>query len=237
MANVRKSRTQQVLGRWDRSFRWSMVASVVLHFLLILLFQETRPVPRVDYAAAGAETGDEQAAAGGGMELLTLVIEQPPPAPEAEPVPEVPVPVPVEVPEPVPDPVREPERSTSGQGSTSAAGQGTGESTGAGTQTGTGTGAGGDAEGGSGIITAPSPRGLILPPSDRPGSVRGRTVTVYVFVDPRGGVVRDSTRLNPSTGDSRFDDRLRQQAADWKFRPATQRGQAVAAWFPYTITF
>jgi len=48
-------------------------------------------------------------------------------------------------------------------------------------------------------------------------------------------VVADSTRLAPSSGDSKFDERLRRQAAEWVFNPAKKGGQPVAEWFRYTI--
>lgn len=233
-----KSRSQEYWRQWDRTYRVGFVVSVILHILVIFLFRTEITIPPLDYAAAGEEAGDFNAAAGGGMEMIAYQVVQPPPAPE-----EVVEPVPVE-PEPEPDvpppedppeePVREPSQTT---GQTSAAGQGQGQDDGPGTDRGTGQGDAGTAEAGTGQVTAPTPRGLILPPSDRPGSVRGRTVTVYVFVNPVGTVVRDSTRLNPTSGDSRFDNRLKQQAAEWRFRPATLDGQPVAAWFPYTITF
>lgn len=86
------------------------------------------------------------------------------------------------------------------------------------------------------MVTPPAPRGLILPPSDRPGKVRGKEVTVWVFVTETGTVVADSTRLLPPTGDSKFDDRLRRQASQWVFQPARRAGEAVAEWFRYTIT-
>jgi outer membrane biosynthesis protein TonB len=231
------SRSQAHWRRWDRIFRRSLVASVLLHALLVWLFRESHPVPQVEFGAAGPEADDDRAAAGGGMELITLVEARPPAEPEPEPVPVEPVPVPVEVPREVPPPPEEPVRASSqSTGQTASAGEGRGRDAGPGTERGTGAGDGGSAESGRGV-SAPVPRGLILPPSDRPNSVRGKTVTVYVFVDVRGGVVRDSTRLDPSTGDSRFDNRLKQQAGEWRFRPATQAGEPIASWFPYTITF
>jgi hypothetical protein len=105
-----------------------------------------------------------------------------------------------------------------------------------GTETGTGRGDGGTGESGLNRIAPPSPRGLILPPSDRPSKVRGKTISVYVFVTDRGMVVGDSTRLNPGSGDSKFDTRLKRQAAEWVFHPAQRDGRAIAGWFEYTIT-
>jgi hypothetical protein len=122
-----------------------------------------------------------------------------------------------------------------GTAMTGGAGEGTGSKTGPGIAGGTGQGDGGDAESGRYRLTPPTPRGLILPPSDRPGKVRGREVVVYVFVTDRGRVLSDSTRLAPSSGDSKFDDRLRRQAAEWVFNPARKAGQPIAEWFRYTI--
>jgi hypothetical protein len=55
-------------------------------------------------------------------------------------------------------------------------------------------------------------------------------------VDDGGRVIADSTRLRPPTGDTRYDQQLRNQAAQWLFEPARRGGQPVAAWFEYTIT-
>jgi outer membrane biosynthesis protein TonB len=85
-------------------------------------------------------------------------------------------------------------------------------------------------------VVPPAPRGLILPPADRPGKVRGKEVEVWVFVTAGGAVVADSTRLSPSSGDSRFDERLKKQAAQWMFQPARREGRAVAEWFRYVLT-
>ncbi|NIP60097.1 MAG: hypothetical protein GWM92_17380, partial [Gemmatimonadetes bacterium] len=64
----------------------------------------------------------------------------------------------------------------------------------------------------------------------------GTEVQVWVFVDERGRVVPDSTRLRPPTDDRAFNRRLVEEAAQWVFEPARQGGEAVAAWFPYTIS-
>jgi len=149
-------------------------------------------------------------------------------------------------PEPVPEPAPQPDPGRSQEpaqepsqplGQQTGAGEGRGSETGPGTETGTGRGDGGTDEEGASRVSAPSPRGMILPPTDKPSRVKGMTVTVYVFVAPNGSVVSDSTRIAPSTGDSRFDRRLRDDAAQWKFKPGMQDGRPVAAWFPYTIEF
>jgi hypothetical protein len=75
---------------------------------------------------------------------------------------------------------------------------------------------------------------MIIPPAN--DELRGTTVEVWVFVDERGRVVPDSTRLNPPTRDRDFNRRLIREAAEWVFRPAMQAGEAVASWFPYEIS-
>jgi outer membrane biosynthesis protein TonB len=218
--------------RWDRALRLSLGVSVLVHVLLILLFRQAVVVPEVPVSAAGERAGDPQAAAGGGMEVIAYVEVTPPPVPEEQ------VPVPVPVPDaPQPPPVeREPAQAPRGPlGQAPSAGEGRGPETGPGTDTGTGRGDGGTGDEGTSRVTPPTPRGLILPPSDRPASVKGRQVTVYVFVTERGTVVPDSTRLAPGSGDARFDARLRRQAAEWVFNPARRDGRPVAEWFQYMI--
>lgn len=228
-------RTEVQLRRWDRVFRRSLLASVLFHVLLVFLFRQSVVIPEVQTAAAGERAGDPEAAAGGGMEVITYQLQAP--APEPEPAVPEPVPVPSD-PQPEVEPQEEPSREPSQPlGQDAGAGEGRGTQTGPGTETGTGRGDGGTSEEGLNRVTAPSPRGMILPPSDRPSRVRGMTVTVYVFVAANGAVVPDSTKIAPSTGDSRFDRRLRDDAAQWKFRPGMRGGRPVAAWFPYTITF
>lgn len=226
---------------WRRAWRIGLVASVLVHVGALFWFRQESPLPEVATAAAGPRNGDDEAAGGGGgMQALALLIEIPPP-PAPIPRPPEPLPVPdaeVEV-EPVTDPVP-PQPTSAGQVQTGAqqgAGQGPGQgaSTGPGVGNGTGLGDGGDGESGLYRLTPPTPRGLILPPSDRPGRVRGKEVVVYVFVTDRGRVVSDSTRLAPTTGDSKFDDRLRRQASEWVFNPARKGGRPIAEWFKYTI--
>ena len=99
---------------------------------------------------------------------------------------------------------------------------------------GDGRGDGGNADSGLFRVVPPSPRGIILPPTNR--NVRGQSVEVWVFVDDRGRVVADSTQLRPPTSDRSFNARLLREAAEWVFEPGKEGGEAVAAWFPYTIS-
>jgi outer membrane biosynthesis protein TonB len=229
------SRWESLRRRWDRVFRWSLLASLLLHVALLLLFRQAAAVPDVPSKAAGEDANDASAAAGGGMEIIALRIVTPPPVAEVKPKPPAPVPVPT--PRPVPVRPREPSSVPSPlPGTEVSANEGRGREVGPGTETGTGRGDAGTGESGTDRVTAPSPRGLILPPSDRPGRVRGREISVYVFVTERGIVEPDSTRLAPGSGDAKFDARLRRQAAEWVFNPAQRDGRATAGWFQYTIT-
>ncbi len=83
-------------------------------------------------------------------------------------------------------------------------------------------------------VVPPSPRGMIIPPTNR--SLRGQEIQVWVFIDEGGRVVADSTRLEPPTSDRGFNRRLMEEAAQWVFEPARQGGLPVSAWFPYTIS-
>jgi hypothetical protein len=224
--------------RYRRIWRWAILASLLFHLIVLLLFREARPIPPSPFAAAGPRAGDERAAAGGGMQVVALEVVPVQP----QPVPKQVIPVPIPVPEPKPEvKPEEPPKPvvtavvTTIEG-TGKVGEAKGTETGAGIEGGTGKGDGGTSEEGLFRVVPPSPRGLILPPSDRPGKVRGKEVDVWVFVTVRGEVVSDSTRLDPgTTGDRKFDERLKKQAAEWVFDPAKRGGKAVAEWFRYTI--
>lgn len=236
--------TEAYEKRHDRVWRGALVASVLLHVIIFLLFRSDVLIPPSPFAAAGPRSGDSRAAAGGGTQVVAIRVQ--PEQVQAEPEVEVamPEPVPVPMPEPGVRPVvEEPPKPQVAAVATLAStregvgrvGEGRGERAGEGTETGTGRGDGGTAEEGLFRVVPPSPRGLILPPSDRPGSVRGKEIDVWVFVTASGSVVPDSTRLAPTTGDRRFDDRLKKQASEWVFQPARRGGEAVAEWFRYTL--
>jgi len=210
---------------------------VLLHILIFLLFRRDVVIPPSPFAAAGPRAGDARAAAGGGTQVVRLRVLETPPEPVVEEITPVPVPTPepeveIEVEEP-PEPQVVAAVSIL-RGTTVGPGQG--DQKGEGLERGTGRGDGGTGE--EGLfrdVVPPSPRGLILPPSDRPGKVRGKEVDVWVFVTAVGTVVEDSTRLAPSTGDRGFDERLKKQASEWVFEPARRAGAAVSEWFRYTI--
>ena len=226
---------------WRRSLLGGLLAAVLLH-LAILFSVRSTPVPISPFAAAGPAQGDVSAAAGGGggMEAIEFRVRQPQAEPQPQPTP-LPVPEPpiIEIeaePEPELPPDADPEITLAlpGVGTGTAAGA-KGASMGPGTAEGRGEGGGGtEEEGGSGIV-APVPRGMILPPSDRPRGVRGTEITVWVFVTPQGRVVPDSTRIDPPTSDRKYNRRLKETAAEWVFDPARKSGRTVAAWYPYQI--
>lgn len=224
-------RTREQDRRYSRAIVWGLVVSVVAHVLLFLVFSG-RPLPLSPFAAAGERRGDIRAASGGGMEAIQLAT----PTRVPEPPPPIPTPTPdvTEMEPPEPEPPQEDipaialaadpgapgtEGPTEGPGIADADGQGDG---------------GTEAEGRFRVVP-PRPRGLILPPSDRPDEVRGKEVEVWVYVAASGRVVPDSTRLNPPTGDRGFDRRLREHAAGWVFEAARRDGQPVGEWFNYTI--
>jgi outer membrane biosynthesis protein TonB len=219
--------------QYARAMRWGLGLSVLVHVLLFIIFS-ARPIPRSPFSAAGERAGDERAAAGGGMEAVELrtPTQDVPAPPEVEPVPTEEV----EEVEP-PDPEVTLEEIPAIAMADAVMRTGTeGPAEGPGRVEGTGRGDGGTEAEGLFRVIPPRPRGLILPPSERPDRVRGKEVEVWVYVTAKGEVVPDSTRLNPSTGDRRFDRRLRDYAAGWAFEAARRDGRAVAEWFRYTLS-
>lgn len=205
----------------DKAWKRAMWISLALHALVFLLWRNT-PIPASPFAAAGPRAGDNRAAAGG-MQALNV---------QAQPlVPITPPPVPLPTLQDV-EPVEFDPQPQLDAGA--LLGASSGNLAGPGLENGQGRGDGGTAEEGNFRMVPPSPRGMILPPAAR--DLKGRQVEVWVFVDVTGRVVADSTRLNPPTPNRSFNERLIREAAQWVFRPATQGGQAVAAWFPYTIS-
>lgn len=228
--------TAEYNRRHRRTFRLAIVVSVLIHILIVVAFRSARPLPDSPFSAAGPKAGDDRAAAGGGMQVVAyeLVREQPEPE-QVEPI------VPVEL-EPIPAPEIDIVVETPNPPAVLAAvdvaattGASSGTRTGEGIDTATGAGDGGTAEEGRSRVVPPTPRGLILPPGDRPKQVRGREIDVWVFISATGTVIPDSTRVAPTTGDRRFDDRLKKQAAEWIFEPARRGDSPVAEWFRYTV--
>ncbi|HEX6939051.1 MAG TPA: hypothetical protein VF158_06535 [Longimicrobiales bacterium] len=237
MAAPSLRRSDELRARHRRIRNAGLIASVLVHGLLFVLWRgDARPIS--PYAAAGRRAGDDRAApAGGGMRALRLQTVAPA---VARPIPRPPAPVPVPDVAVAPDVPIEPElppiEIADLAGVAGAAGRDEGAHAGAGIEGGTGRGDGGTEAAGRFRVIPPEPRGVILPPSDRPKEVRGKEVEVWVFVDTDGTVIPDSTRVIPSTGDAGFDRRLARQAAEWVFEPARREGRAIAEWFRYVIS-
>jgi hypothetical protein len=216
---------------YNRALRVGLIVSLLAHGALFLVFAD-QPLPPSPFSAAGERNADLRAARGGGLEALEVR------TPDLVPVPPEPIPVPVvelaqeEVPEP---------EVTLDEVPAIALAEGLalpgdpGPDVDRGLPDGVGAGDGGTAEEGRFRVVPPRPRGLTLPPGDRPRDVRGKEVDVWVYVSAAGRVVPDSTRLMPSTGDRRFDRRLRTHAAEWVFEAAKRDGRSVAEWFRYTL--
>jgi hypothetical protein len=213
--------TTQDRRRRDRSvWRTGLLVSVLFHLLVFFAWRGSL-LPDSPLAAAGPAAGDNRAAAGS---MQALNVRTPPSRPIVPP----PVPLPTDIAiEPV-EFVQEVEIDPA-----SVAGDAPGQLEAPGLELGTGLGDGGTSDEGLYRLQPPVPRGMIIPPdNDR---LRGTEVQVWVFVDERGRVVPDSTRLEPSTRDGDFNRRLIREASEWIFRPAEQDGEAVASWFPYRI--
>ena len=207
--------------RERRIWRNALLVSLLFHLVIFVGWRGT-VIPMSPFAAAGPKSGDTRAA-GGAMQSVNI------PNPPTRPI--VPPPVPLEVTVEV-EPVEfEPEPSFD---PSSVLGDAPSDAEGPGIEDGTGAGDGGDADEGLNRLRPPSPRGMIIPPSNK--NLKGTTVEVWVFVDPAGRVVPDSTRLDPPTKDRGFNERLIREAAEWVFRPAMRAGEAVASWFPYQIS-
>ncbi len=207
--------------RERRFWRVGMGVSIAFHLVLFLFWRI--PAPRVSpFAAAGPRAGDNRAASGS-MQALNLAMA--PPRPIIPP--RVPTPVLTDI-----DPVNFEEAVE--VDFSSLLGERPGEGEGPGLEEGEGRGDGGTAAEGRSRVIPPSPRSMILPPSNR--NLRDREVEVWVFVLETGRVAADSIRLLPPTSDRDFNRRLMQEAARWMFEPARRGGVPVAAWFRYTIS-
>lgn len=222
--------------RYERALVVGLVLSVLIHVGLVLLWRAPLPVPHSPFSAAGPRNNDDQAARGGGMQEVRLRYA----APIVRPAPPVAVPVPDAVVPPPPKPKLVPHVTAKAapislKALAGTLGRGNLKGEGPGTAHGTGRGAGGTEESGAFHGIPPTPRGMILPPADRPKGVRGKHVAVWVFVNAAGRVIPDSTRLMPPTGNGGFDKRLRELAAEWVFEPGRRDGHAVAEWFRYVI--
>ncbi|HKI96713.1 MAG TPA: hypothetical protein VJ992_15595 [Gemmatimonadales bacterium] len=235
--------------RTDRSYTRSVTGSLVVHGLLIagLLWMISSDTP-----AGGAGPGPAGGGGGGGGARTTYV-ELPPyqasaartavPTPDAVsqplviPKPHVttpPVEQRLELRELKPERIAEVSGAGEGTGGGAGSGTGTGGGQGGGTGTGTGNATGPGTGGGSGHIFPPTSRYVMLPPDNRPSSVRGKTVQVHFWIDARGNVER--VAIDPEIRDRAFGKRFRDLLRSYKFFPATTPdGTHVAG--ELTVTF
>jgi len=203
-----------------RAWRFAFLGAFVVHVMVFILWPSgsnfTSP-----FAAAGPRNGDN-AAASGGLQAMTLRTPTPRPI------------IPPRVPILTSDPIEiDPFENEVALETAQILGDRPGDA-GPGLAEGDGEGDGGTAAEGLFRLMPPSPRGMIIPPSHP--SLKGKRVEVWVFVDARGRVIPDSTALRPPTDNGELNNRLIREAAQWIFIPAKKGGQAVAAWFPYTIS-
>lgn len=206
-------------------------ASLVIHLLVVLLWP-SGGLPDSPFSAAGAREMDRDPAEGimraVSMSAAPTDPVQPPPIPTFElDIPEPPETEPDATPEISLD---EPEVPDPAGGSTVGSDD---EDEATGLPGASGAGDAGTGDEGLTRLVPPTPRGMIIPPTNR--GLRGTQVEVWVFVDEGGRVVPDSTRLEPPTTDRRFNDQLIREAAQWLFQPARMGSEVVASWFPYTI--
>ena len=112
---------------------------------------------------------------------------------------------------------------------------GAGRGRGGGTGSGRGPGMGPDSGGAGGSLYPPTPRQVIMPPSDRPASVRGKMFTILFEISERGDVMRVS--INPMPSDHGFARDFLERLRRYRFTPArTLDGRPIAALYPLTIT-
>ncbi len=197
-------------------WRLGLLLSVLLHLIVLLL---SNTIVEIGLSAAGPARGSALAAPGEDA-MVSVVL---PPRSEIwiPPRPEVPLIDPVDVEVPFPEmaenwvQLRPPQERVD-----------------PGVRGGEGSGNAGNAAEGENRLVAPTPRGIIMAPLDRPRSVRGHEVTVWVFINQAGAV--DSVRLEPPTPDGGYNANLMREARDWVFEPALQRGRPVAMWWSYT---
>lgn len=222
----RRSRERRI---WQQGFG----ISVALHILLFLIFS-TGGGPVSPFSAAGPDNRDDQAAEG----ALEVVQMRAAPPQEIIPPPEIDIVdlfVEVEEPDLAPDldiDVPQPDVPDPGVGD-SDGDDPADDGRDVGLPEATGAGDGGQSEEGLTRVTPPTPRGLIIPPTD--DDLRGREIEVWVFVNELGRVEADSTRLEPPTANRRYNQQLIREANQWIFNPARRAGEAVAAWFPYKV--
>jgi len=223
-----------------------VILSAAVHVGVVALLAWTGSRLVMDDRAPGPGHGR---GGGGGGGTRTVVLYQVPaaaaPAPPTAPVvvtPAVPAVV-IPVAQPVDTTPHPPAPALAAAGAGPGEGAGKGPGTGPGSGGGSGGGAGGGVgpgtgpdSGGGGSIIPPNLQGMILPPPDRPSSVRGTTVKVVFEVSATGEVTH--VALDPMPKDRRFVSEFLERLRRYTFTPAhTLDGQPVAAvtWVKVTL--
>lgn len=220
------------LGRQTRQrgmFRdWGL--SALVHLLLIgLAAWGTHHIAESD-GDPGDGSGRNPGGGGGGR--MFAVFAQAPSLPAAPPPPALTVPslaaltVPMELPpDAVPEQVsaaelaRLAQATGSGVGSGGGPGSGTGSGGGSGSGVGSGVGPDSGAGGGRGNYFEPQPQQLILPPGDKPSSVRGLRVAARFEISATGAVLR--VTIEPTLPDRRYQSDFLERLRRYTFTPAS----------------
>jgi hypothetical protein len=222
-----------------RGLGLSAVAHVAL--LALVLWGQHRMIE----AGLMPGLGPNKPGGGGGGGAVVVLFVQPPAAPAAPAV-ETPqlqvvttpaVQPPEEVPVQMsPDEIRSLlQAATPGNGLGAGPGSGTGSGGGSGAGTGPGTGADSGAGGAGGNVFPPRLDGFIIPPVDRPASVRGATFRVRLEVSARGEVL--DVTIDPPIRDRHYRDEFLDRLRHCTFTPAhTRDGHAVPGVLEIRIT-
>jgi protein TonB len=244
--------------RFDRQVRSGgeardTVLSVVLHALAIVLIIGGGSLHLVDATRGpGDNLGRGGGGGGGGARAFAIFTPSGADAAAAPPVEEAvvtpPVVPPAETPTTIPEPAAEApttpaaqpaptpgEGTGTGAGTGTGPGSGTGTGGGAGSGVGTGTGSDSGAGGGGGTVFPPQLQGIILPPTGRPGNLRGQQIEITFQINEKGEVLDVS--LNPPIRDRSFRNEFMERLRRYTFVPAyTRDGHAIAAEFRVSIT-
>jgi protein TonB len=232
----------------ERGRTRGVILSAAVHLAVVafLVWSGTRLM--VTDRAPGPGRGRGGGGGGGGNRTLVLLVPPAPAAPApAPPAPAIVMPtqLAVVIPEVQPDttpraPAAPAQPAAAGQGPGEGPGKGAGVGPGSGTGSGGGSGSGvgpgsGPDSGGGGRVYPPQPQGIILPPPDRPSSLRGTTVTAVFEISATGEVTH--VALDPAPRDHKFANEFLERLRRFTFTPAyTVDGHPVAALFRINIT-
>jgi hypothetical protein len=203
--------------------------SAAVHLLLIVLAAWGTYRSLAESEGDPGDGSSRRGGGGGGSRAFT-VLALAPALPSAPPPPALTVPslaaltVPMEQPpEAVPQQVTAEElaRLAQATGVGTGGGPGSGTGSGGGTGSGRGPGVGSDsgAGGGRGTYFEPQPQGMILPPADKPSSVRGLRVTARFEISATGEVLR--VTLEPALPDRRYQSEFLDRLRRYTFTPAS----------------